>query len=161
MKKLLFLLIALLSISFIACSDDEGSTAPVVEVDAWVGTWLSAGDNVPSTVSSLGIDSARFTMNEDQTLTLESHFKDGQWIPTVGTYSVTESSSGDIHSIEIVYPSYEQGGIIQVIKGNPDKMKLEVVATVPNYGFTPVTPEGGFGSSNLGDINIQTYVKVD
>ena len=48
MKQLLYLLIALLSISFIACSDDDnaGGTDPIEDAKPWVGTWLSAGANV-------------------------------------------------------------------------------------------------------------------
>ncbi len=159
MKNLIYLLIVLLSFSFIACSSDDSVTETEETTEAWLGTWLSAGENVAATISSLGIDSVRVIMNEDQTITLESHFADGQWIPTVGTYEVTKSSNGDIHSIEIIYPSYEQGGIIQVISGNPEKMKLEVVVTIPNYGFSPVTPEGGFGSDPNVVDNIQSYVR--
>jgi hypothetical protein len=157
MKKLLFLLIAILSISFIACSEDESVTAPVVEADAWVGTWLSAGDNVaPILVSLFSYDSVKVTMNEDKTIVLESHIIDGAWASIPGVYTVTESATGEVHSISINYTAFEQEGIIEVTAGTPDQMKLEAVQSVPDIGAVPRTPATGFGSDPaLATYNIQ------
>jgi hypothetical protein len=67
-----------------------------------------------------------------------------------------------VHSISINYTAFEQEGIIQVIEGSPDQMKLEAVQTVPDIGATPRTPESGFGSdAALGTSNIQQYVRVN
>ena len=101
-------------------------------------------------------------MNEDQTVVLESHVTDGAWSTTPGVYTVTESSSGNVHAISINYTAFEQEGIIEVVSGNPDQLKLEAVQTVPDIGATPRTPETGFGSDPaLATLNIQTYVRIN
>lgn len=164
MKKLIYLLMVLLSLSFAACSDDDddGGTDPV-DTDAWVGTWLSADANVaPILVSLFSYDSVKVTLNEDQTVTLESHIIDGAWSTLAGVYSVTESSSGSVHVITINYQAFEQEGIIEVTSGSPDQMKLEAVQTIPSIGAVPRTPDSGFGSdAALGTLNVQNYVKVN
>ena len=164
MKKLIYLLIVLLSISFSACSeDDDNGTDPNDDAKPWVGTWLSADANVaPILVSLFKYDSVRVTLNEDKTVALESHIKDGAWFTTPGVYNVTESASGSVHSISINYTAFEQEGIIEVTSGTPDQLKLEAVQTVPDIGAVPRTPATGFGSdAALGTLNIQTYVRVN
>lgn len=162
MKKLLFLLIAILSISFISCSNDEGTNDPVVKTDPWVGTWLSADANVaPILVALFSYDSVRVTMNADKTIQLDSHIKDGAWATIPGVYTITKSASGNVHSININYTAFEQEGIIEIITGTPDQMKLEAVQTVPDIAAVPRTPATGFGSDPaLGAYNIQTYVRI-
>jgi hypothetical protein len=169
LKLMLVLLAALALLSFAACSDDDddngdnGGTNPTVP-DPWVGVWLSAGDNVAPILQGdpFNLDSVRVHMDENNVVVLEQHVEGGAWTSLTGTYSVTESASGDIHSIQIVYPAFEQEGIIQVTEGTPDTMLLEAVQTVPDFGFVPRTPETGFGSDPLyGDTNIQTYVRVE
>lgn len=165
MKKLIYLLMVLLSLSFAACSeDDDSGTDPVDDAKPWVGEWLSADANVaPILVSLFKYDSVRVVMNEDKTVSLESHIKDGAWTTaSSGVYQITESSSGNVHTIKLSYSTFDQEGIIEVITGNPDTMKLEAVQTTPDIGATPRTPETGFGSDPaLGAFNIQTYVRVN
>jgi hypothetical protein len=163
MKKLIYLLIVALSFSFFACSEDDDVVDPNANVDPWVGTWLSADANVaPILVALFAYDSVRVTMNEDKTIILQSHIKDGAWSTLNGVYTVTKSASGDVHSISINYTAFEQEGIFQVITGTPDQMKLEAVQTVPDIGAVPRTPTTGFGSDPaLATYNIQTYVRVD
>ena len=163
MKKLIYLLIVLLSISFAACSDDDSGTDPANETKPWVGTWLSADANVaPILVSLFKYDSVRVTMKEDNTVTLESHVTDGAWSTLAGVYTITEASSGSIHSIKINYTAFEQEGIIEVTTGTPDKMKLEAVQTVPDISAVPRTPATGFGSDpQLGTLNVQNYVRIN
>ncbi len=165
MKKLLALLMILsLMFTFTACDDDD-DTNPVENeepAEAWVGTWLSTGSDVaPLLVSLFQYDSVRVQFTEENTIVLESHVTDGAWTTQNGTYTVTKSSEGDVHTISLVYAAFEQGGIMQVIDGEPDELKLEVVQTVPSYGFAARTPETGFGSDeNLGTDNIQIYKKL-
>lgn len=165
MKKLSYLLILLLSLSFFACSDDDddNGTDPEETTKAWVGTWLSADANVaPILVAVFNYDSVRVILEEDQTVVLESHVAGGAWSTLNGVYSITESASGSVHSISINYTAFEQEGIIEVTEGNPDQLKLEAVQTIPDIGATPRTPETGFGSdATLGTANIQTYVRVN
>lgn len=164
MKKLLsLLLILLLAVSFAACSDDDNNTTePEVKVDAWIGTWLSTGTDVAPLLSTFfNYDSVRVEMKEDNTITLSTHIKDASWSTLPGVYTVTKSTSGDVHTIKINYTAFEQEGIVQIISGTPDQMKLEVVQTTPNIGATPRTPATGFGSdATLGALNIQVYKKI-
>lgn len=152
-----------LTIGFVGCGDDDSGTTPVVEVDDWVGTWLSSGTNVaPILVALFNLDSVRVTMNEDLTIVLEQHIADGAWSTTNGVYVVTESTSGDVHTIRFNYTAFEQEGIFQVTEGNPDTFKLEAVQVVPDIGAVPRTPATGFGSdAALGVMNVQTYVRVN
>jgi hypothetical protein len=130
-----------------------------VDQDPWVGTWLSAGDDVaPLLVTLFDYDSVRVTMNENNTVVLETHPKDGAWATVNGVYSVTESTTGEVHSIAINYPTFEQEGIVQVFSGSPEALWLEVVQVVPDIGATPPTPADGFGANPaLGTTNIQKY----
>jgi len=165
LKTALLLVAALSLLSFVACSDDDdnGGTTPPPPADPWIGQWLSAETNVaPLLVSLFQYDSVRVWINEDQTVRLDTHVDGGAWSTINGTYAVTESASGSVHSIELIYAAFEQGGIIEVTDGTPDTMKLEVVQTTPNIGAVPRTPESGFGSDvSLGTWNIQNYVRED
>jgi len=144
-----------------SCSDDDGDdggTDPVVPKE-WHGTWLSAGDNVaPLLVAVFNYDSVRVVMRDDNTVTLSTHVIGGAWTDTEGTYSVTETGKSDVLAISLVYPAFEQEGIIQTTLGAPDVLQLEVVQTLPDIGAVPRTPTSGFGSdATLGDSNIQVY----
>lgn len=166
MKQLLALLmIFVLSLTFVACSDDDDDnvTEPTDETPAWVGTWLSADANVaPILVAVFNYDSVRVVMKEDNTISLSTHIKDGAWSTIPGVYTITESATGNVHSIAINYTAFEQEGIIEVTEGTPDQMKLEAVQTVPDIGAVPRTPTSGFGSdAALGNLNIQQYVRVN
>lgn len=165
LKTSLLLVAALALLNIVACSDDDdnGGTNPPPAADPWVGQWLSAETNVaPLLVTLFNYDSVRVWINEDQTVRLDTHVDGGAWTTINGTYAVTESASGSVHTINLIYPAFEQGGIIEVTDGTPDTMKLEVVQTTPNIGATPRTPESGFGSDvALGTFNIQNYVREE
>jgi hypothetical protein len=160
-KTLLIVVLSLTMLTVLGCSDsdDENPTAPAT-AKAWEGTWLSAGDNVaPLLVAVFNYDSVMVTMDAN-TVTLATHVAGGAWTELPGTYVVTESASGTVHAIEINYTAFSQEGVIEVISGTPDTMRLEVVQTVPDIGATPRTPETGFGSdAALGTMNIQVYEK--
>jgi len=165
LKLFLILLAMVAMMSFVACSDDDdddgdGGTTPP-EADAWVGQWLSEGANVaPILVTVFNYDSVRVWLNDDQTVRLDTHIDGGAWTTTNGTYVVTESATGNVHAIELIYPAFSQEGIIDVTEGTPDVLRLEAVQTIPDIGAVPRTPETGFGSdATLGDANIQTYVR--
>lgn len=163
MKRLMIVLTLVLGMFFVmSCDkDSDNGTNPSEQADPWVGTWLSAGSNVaPILVTVFNYDSVRVEMTEQQIVKTHSHVKDGAWTTVEGTYAVTKSSSGDVHSVEFVYSAFSQAGIIQIITGTPDNLKLEVVQTVPDIGATPRTPATGFGSdAALGTLNIQNYIR--
>lgn len=165
LKYLWLAALILAMVGVVACSDDDdddnntGTNPPVP--DAWVGKWISAGDDVaPILVAFSGYDSVYVTLNENNTVVLETHNEADGWVVTNGTFSVTESASGDIDAFAGTYPTYEQEGIIQVFSADVDSMWLEAVAT--NIGFAIPTPEGGFGAdATLTDTNIQVYRRVE
>ncbi len=128
-----------------------------------LGTWLSVGTDIaPLLVSLFSYDSVRVTFNSDQTVQLETHILNGAWTTTPGVYTINKSATGSVHSISINYTAFEQGGIIEVTKGTPDELKLEVVQTTPDIGAVPRTPASGFGSdAALGVLNIQNYVRIN
>lgn len=163
MKRIIILsLVVMGMLLMVSCSsDDDSGTNANVDVDAWVGTWLSAGSDVaPLLVALFNYDSVRVELTDQNTVKTSSHVTDGAWNTVEGTYVVTESTSGDVHSVRFVYSAFEQEGIFQVIDATPDSLKLEVVQTNPDIGATPRTVETGFGSdASLGTINIQRYVK--
>ncbi len=147
----------------VSCSKDSDNGTNAGDSEVWEGTWLSAGDNVAVILSYyFNYDSIRVEFRDDQTVTTDQHVTDGAWTTVEGTYSVTKADAGDVHSISIVYPAFEQQGIIEVTDGDPVTMRLEVVQTNPDIGAVPRTPESGFGSdAGLGTSNIQTYVLED
>ncbi len=158
-----FMLASLIIAGFlfaVSCSEDSNNGTNGNDSEVWEGTWLSAGSNVAVLLSYyFNYDSIRVEFRDDQTVTTKQHVKDGAWTTLEGTYSVTKAASGSVHSISIIYPAFEQQGIIEVTGGTPDTLRLEVVQTNPDIGAVPRTPESGFGSdAGLGTTNIQTYV---
>ncbi len=148
----------------VSCSEsDSGNNSEGDDAEAWVGTWLSAGTDVaPLLVSLFQYDSVRVTINEDLTITTESHVTGGAWGTVEGTYVVTENDGSDILTVQFVYAAFEQEGIMEITAGTPDLMKLEVVQSLPNIGAVPRTAATGFGSdAALGTINIQNYKRIE
>lgn len=152
--------------AFAGCSDDDSGPSgpgPVTDPDVWVGTWISEGDDVaPLLVTLFNYDRVVVELTEAGTVSLTTRVAGGATATINGTYAVTESASGSIHEIEIVYPAFTQGGIIEVVSGNEFQMRLEVVQTVPDIGATVPTVAAGFGADPaLGTSNIQTYTRED
>ena len=161
MKSIKLILIALLGLMLIVGCEDTKNDDDKNDVDAWIGTWLSAGDDVAVllTFPPFTYDSVRVEFKDDNTLVLESHTAGGAWATLPGTYVITESDDGDIHTFAAIYTAFEQEGIIEIID---DTMRLEAVQTVPDIGATVPTVAGGFGADpTLGTINIQTYRRVN
>jgi len=160
MKLLKFVLIALLGLMLLVSCEDSKNDDNNAEADAWIGTWLSAGTDVaPLLVALFAYDSIRVVLNDDNTLTLDSHVANGAWTSLPGTYVVTESEEGDIHGFAANYTAFEQDGIIEIIG---DNMRLEAVQTVPDIGALVPTVAAGFGANPaLGTFNIQTYKRVN
>jgi len=160
MKSIKLILIALLGLMLIVGCEDTKNDDNKNDVDAWIGTWLSTGQDVaPLLVALFAYDSVRVTFDDDNTLTLESHVANGAWTTLNGTYVITESDEGNIHGFYANYTAFEQEGIIELID---DDMRLEAVQTVPDIGATVPTVAGGFGADPaLLTMNIQTYKRVD
>ena len=160
MKSIKLILIALLGLMLLVSCGDTKNDDEAKDVDVWIGTWLSAGDDVaPILVALFTYDSVRVEFKDDNTLTLESHVANGAWTSLPGTYVVTESADGDIHGFAANYTAFEQEGIIEVID---EVLRLEAVQTVPDIGALVPTVAAGFGADPaLLAFNIQTYRKVN
>ncbi len=163
MKRYLLVLLIIAGLFLvISCDKDDNNGTNPTPVEEWVGTWLSAGTDVaPILIAIFQYDSVRVEFKEDNTITLESHVANGAWTTLEGTYTITKSTSGSVHTAKFNYAAFEQEGIIEITTGTTTTMQLEVVQTVPDIGATPRTPETGFGSDvTLGTANIQKYVKL-
>jgi hypothetical protein len=162
MKKSYTILLALILGLFMVmgCEDDTSTGPDGTDADPWVGNWLSAGSNVAVILSYyFGYDSVKVEFTEDNTVTLETHVANGAWTSQSGTFVITESSTGDIDAIQLVYAAFEQGGIIQIVG---DTLRLEAVQTTPDIGATVPSVAAGFGAdATLGTSNIQTYIRQD
>lgn len=163
MKSIKLILIALLGLMLIVGCEDTKSEDNGNDVDAWIGTWLSAGADVAPILAAYFLyDSVRVEFKDDNTLILESHVTNAAWSTLQGTYVITESATGDIHKFAANYTAFEQEGIIEITAGSPDVLKLEAVQTVPDIGAIPPTVAVGFGQDpTFGAGLIQTYKKID
>lgn len=161
MKRYSIVLVLILGLLLmIGCEEDSTTGPDDEEAAAWVGTWLSAGSNVAVILSYyFQYDSVEVVFTEDNTVTLKTHVMDGAWTTTEGTFVITESSDSDIDAIHLIYPAFEQMGIIEI---DADTLRLEAVQTTPDIGATVPTVAGGFGAdATLGTSNIQTYIRQD
>jgi len=160
MKITKILLIVLMGLMLLVSCEDSKNDDEGNDVDAWIGTWLSAGDDVAPILAAFFLnDSIRVEFRDDNTLTLDTHTIGAGWVSDQATYIITESNDGDIHHFAATYTAFEQEGIIEVIDS---VMRLEAVQVVPDIGAVPATVASGFGADAVwGAQLIQTYKKVD
>ncbi len=126
-----------------------------------VGDWLSAGDDL----------SPLFAGAPFEYVSVDAHFRnDGGYTVTgvtaddttydfAGTFVADETTSPAGITLTQTAPSNATAlGIYQV---DDNTLTYEVVQVDPDYGFTPPTPESGFGSTagpNMTEgINTQVY----
>jgi hypothetical protein len=134
-----------------------------------IGAWYSSGDNVAVLLSAyFNVDSIYAMFNADQTYVVESYDTDGVMTEYLGTYTQETSEVNGIWTIVLNQSSpsslTSEGIFGFFLDETTFDMKYEVVQTEPDLGNAPPTPEGGFGSSNggqLGDANVQNYLKID
>jgi len=160
MKIAKILLIALMGLMLLVSCEDTKNDDNENDVDAWIGTWLSAGADVaPILANFFANDSIIVEFKDDNTLTLDTHTAGAAWTNQTATYIITESNDGDIHHFAATYPAFEQEGIIEVLD---NVLRLEAVQTVPDIGAVPPTVAGGFGADPIwGAQLIQTYRRQD
>lgn len=127
------------------------------------GTWLSEGENLSPLFAAEPFSYVSITADfgGDGAYDVAATDADGQTVTLTGTYVVDVTTNpGTIILTQTTPYSATAEGIWQVVGTT---LTYEVVQTVPDYGFTPPTPETGFGSTAGGSLapgdNVQVYVK--
>lgn len=139
-------------------SDDE-TDAPTGDQDL-TGTWLSAGDDVSDLLVGFGFVEITATFNADRSYEVVGESANATYTFT-GTYSVDTSTSPA--TIELSQAEPFASASVGIWEVDGDTLTYEVAQTVPDQGFTPPTPETGFGSTAGGGTapgaNVQIYRK--
>jgi hypothetical protein len=136
-----------------AAETDAGDPAPPSGA-AWVGRWVSEGEDVAplftSAQPSVTRVTARFEASGDYTATVLN--SDGDTFTFTGVYAVDAST--DPAGIELSQQAPYAASLEGVIAVDGDTLTYDVVDL--SLG-NPATPGRGFGSSSAGDANIQVY----
>ncbi len=165
----------ILALALFACAPDDvtdeakGDTADTADTaDAGgpgdlVGDWVSQGDDISALFQSTFFDYTRIDASfaADGSYHVAALNGDGETTAFTGTYSVDVTTNpGTILLTQATPSAASSQGIWQVVD---EVLTYEVVQTTPDYGYTPPTPESGFGSTSGPNIepgvNVQTYRK--
>jgi hypothetical protein len=144
--------------------DDNNNNQPPAAVGIQ-GKWQSSGADVaPLLVNLFGIDSLYAEFNTNNTYLVRQWASGTELVSLTGVYTQANSGVNGIWTIEVNQsaPSALISEGIFKVEGN--MMMYEVVQTNPDIQAVPPTPQGGFGSTNggaLGNLNVQTYRKVN
>lgn len=137
-------------------TSDSGAPAD----DGIVGRWVSEGSDRSPLFAAEPFDYASvvaaFAAGGDYVVT--STDAEGAAYVLTGTYVAAPGEPGTVTLTQAEpYPATAEG--IWAVEG--DTLTYEVVQTVPDYGFSPPTPGGGFGSTSgpgmTPGLNVQTY----
>lgn len=152
----------------VGCESEDEPVAPTFD-DPIVGSWVSEGQgNVAQGLIDL-LDIARIdaTFRDNMTYEVDAVDSAGTVYRFSGTYEVTEHTGMTIRSIRLsqnVPVAIVSEGIYEVVG---DRMTYEVIQVQPPLeGFTPPTPQEGFGSTKyqgfpLGTYWIQRYTRTN
>ena len=127
------------------------------------GGWLSEGDNISELFRLPIFDYVSIVANfgTDGSYDVVATNGDGVATTLTGTYVVDITPVIPTIVLSQVTPSEATAEGIWQIQGG--ELHDEVVQTVPDYGFSPPTPEAGFGSTSgtglTPGMNVQIYVK--
>ncbi|MFT4627567.1 MAG: hypothetical protein ACI8PZ_006253 [Myxococcota bacterium] len=138
--------------------DDTG--APV-SAAAIAGTWVSTGDDLSELFAGTPFEydtiTAEFGVGGAYTVTPVDGA--GATYPLLGTYVVDITTDPARITLFQDSPYAAEAEGIWSLSG--DVLSYEVVQTVPDYGFTPPSPESGFGSTSGSGLtpgaNVQVY----
>lgn len=142
-------------------SDDTGAPPPPTTTDGLVGTWVSAGADLSALFSDEPFHyvEVRATFGADGTYAATSTDAGGTTYPLSGTWTSDDSTSPAWLQQDQTTPYTAVAEGIYAIDG--DTLTFEVVQVVPDYGFVPATPQGGFGSTGgpgiAAGVNVQIY----
>lgn len=125
------------------------------------GTWVSEGADLSELFAGEPFNfthvSATFRTNGTYTVVVTD--VENQTATLTGSYTTDTSTSPATIAQRQSEPSEALASGIFAVSG--DTLTFEVVQTSPDYGFSPPTPSGGFGSTSgpnmTAGINTQTY----
>lgn len=137
--------------------DSAGNTGTEQRI---TGSWRSEGEDIAPLLLAAGVAKVDATFNGDGSYTTVVTDTQGRVFNLAGSYTVsTATDPGTISLSQTVPTSLEAEGIWQV---SGSRLTYEVVQTSPDQGFTPPTPQAGFGSTRGANVeagsNIQIYV---
>lgn len=149
--------------------DEEGVDCGGTACDACkVGvqsSWQSSGANVaPLLVNLFATDSIWADFKTNNTFVVHQFDTSGTMLVLEGTYTQSESSVAGIWDITLNQTTPGSLTSVGILSVTGDEMKYEIVQTEPDIGAVPPTADGGFGSTNggqLGTLNVQTYLRVE
>ncbi len=124
------------------------------------GAWRSEGaDLAPLLVDVFGFNQVDARFKGDGSYTVDAVADDGKTYAFAGTYTVGTGTTPHTIVLSQTSPSTATAeGIYRVQEG---VLTYEVVQTQPDFGFTPPTPQSGFGSTQgegiAPDSNVQVY----
>lgn len=145
---------------------DTGSwvdTGPedTADEEGLVGKWLSEGEDISELFAGPPFEYASITarFKDDLSYKVVGSTEGGDSYTFSGTYVTDTSTSPARITLSQTQPSTSTAEGIFLVEG--DKLTYEIVQVDPDYGYTPPTPESGFGSTsgpNMTDgINVQVY----
>ena len=136
-------------------------TAPVGDGTGLVGKWLSQGADLSTLFAAdpFNYTKVTVTFRSDLGYTASVVDKDSKTGTVTGTYSADDGTSPSTIALTQTTPYDALASGLYSVDG--DVLTYEVVQTSPDYGYTPPTPKGGFGSTSGPSIqpgdNVQTY----
>lgn len=139
-----------------------GDTAePSTDPASLVGSWRSEGEDLSELFAEppFGYVQVDVRFGADERYTVTSVDGNGASYELSGTYTASTDTVPGVITLSQSEPyEAEASGLWAV---SADELTYEVVQTVPDYGFAPPTPEGGFGSTagpgmDPG-VNVQRY----
>lgn len=128
---------------------------------ALVGDWRSEGDDVSALLAYFDIVQVDATFSADGTYLVTSLDGDGQQTEYVGTYVADDGTTPG--SVTLTQSSPYAATSVGIWQVDGATLTYEVAQTQPDYGWSPATPESGFGSTSGGNLdpgdNVQVYVR--
>ena len=142
---------------------DTGDTQDTGAGGSIVGDWLSEGANIAPLLSGAPFNYVSIDAHFDADLSYEvvATNADGQTGTLTGTYVASDATTPGTITLSQATPYTATAEGIWQIDGST--LTYEVVQVDPSYGFTPPTPESGFGTTAGDGIepgeNVQVYVR--
>jgi hypothetical protein len=141
--------------------DDTG--APVAGGEDIVGTWTSEGSDLSDLFASepFAYDRVECVFLADGTYVVTSVDGEGTEYVLRGTYTTPEPAEDGPTAVTLQQVDPYVATALGIWEVEGDTLTYEVVQTVPDYGFTPPTVAGGFGSTGgpgmTSGLNVQVY----